>query len=336
MLNVDKLLEPIAGASRGGADLAFSFELDEIGQARQSDDPSLDQGAWVTSLKEADWKFVAKRSAQLIEQRSKDLQLAVWLAEAQAKTEGLRGLADALRVIAGLCERYWDDLYPLADEDGFERRIGNLCWIAARTPQLLREIPVTQASAGGAYSMADFELARARGADEVAEMDAVRQRSAKSFYETLIGDSDHCAAALTDLERIVDDRLGADGPSFSAVKSALQDLILFVTPAARKAGALPEPEPASAGREAGRTMEPAEAGAVDVIGPIRTRAQALAQLRAVAEFFRRTEPHSPVAYLADKAAGWGDLPLHVWLRAVMKDDASLARVEELLGVEPRK
>ena len=42
-----------------------------------------------------------------------------------------------------------------------------------------------------------------------------------------------------------------------------------------------------------------------------TRAQALAQLRVVADFFRRTDPHSPVAYLADKAARWGDMPLHV-------------------------
>jgi len=56
-------------------------------------------------------------------------------------------------------------------------------------------------------------------------------------------------------------------------------------------------------------------------------------LRAVAEFFRRTEPHSPVAYLADKAASWGEQPLHVWLKSVVKDAAALAHVDELLGVE---
>jgi type VI secretion system protein ImpA len=67
-------------------------------------------------------------------------------------------------------------------------------------------------------------------------------------------------------------------------------------------------------------------------GPIQTRAQALGQLRAVAAFFRSTEPHSPVAYLADKAAHWGEQPLHVWLRAVVKDDASFAHLEELLGI----
>ena len=57
--------------------------------------------------------------------------------------------------------------------------------------------------------------------------------------------------------------------------------------------------------------------------------------RAVAEFFRRTEPHSPVAYLADKAAMWGEQPLHVWLRGVVKDDAVCAQLEEMLGVTAR-
>jgi type VI secretion system protein ImpA len=70
-------------------------------------------------------------------------------------------------------------------------------------------------------------------------------------------------------------------------------------------------------------------------GPPQSRAQALAQLRAVADYFRRTEPHSPVAYLADKAAHWGEQPLHVWLRAVVKDDAAFAHIEEMLGVGMR-
>ena len=65
----------------------------------------------------------------------------------------------------------------------------------------------------------------------------------------------------------------------------------------------------------------------------QARAQAVAQLREVAAFFRRTEPHSPVAYLADKAAEWADMPLHEWLTTVVKDDASLAHIRELLGVK---
>jgi type VI secretion system protein ImpA len=331
MLNIEQLLTPIAGASPCGLDLAFSAELDEIAQARQADDPSLEQGPWVTTLKEADWKFVGKRCAQLIEQRSKDLQLAVWLAEASARTGGLRALGDSLLLLGGLCERFWDHLHPLPDEDGVERRIGNLCWIAARTPQLIRELPITE---GAAFSLRDFETARARGPEEGAESEAARRRSSRGFYEALMRDCDHCAAALGDLERVVDDRLGADGPSFRAAKSALEDLILFVTPSARETGALPAEVQGKAapGEKASAIAAPAPAGPV-ASGAIQTRAQALAQLRQVADFFRRTEPHSPVAYLADKAANWGEQPLHLWLRAVVKDDATLSRLEEMLGVE---
>ena len=68
-------------------------------------------------------------------------------------------------------------------------------------------------------------------------------------------------------------------------------------------------------------------------GPLRTRAQALQQLRDVAAFFRRTEPHSPVAYLAEKAVKWGDMPLHEWLRKVVKDQGAMSHLHELLGIE---
>src|SRR5690606_34848174 len=58
--------------------------------------------------------------------------------------------------------------------------------------------------------------------------------------------------------------------------------------------------------------------------------------REVAGYFRRTEPHSPVAYLADKAAHWGEVPLHVRLRRVVKDQRTLEQLEDLLdSSEPR-
>lgn len=326
MFDVEKLLAPISESQPCGEDISFAPELDAIANARRADDPTLEQGAWVTALKEADWKFVGTRCAQLIEQRSKDLQLAVWLAEASARTDGLRGLADSLALIGALCERYWDHLHPMPDEGGFEQRIGNIHWIANRAPQLILEIPITEGATG--YSMKDFEAARAHGAEALEEHEAARRRSSRSFYEELMRDCDQCAAALGDLERVVDDRVGNDGPSFSTAKAALQSLIHFVTPSARETGALP-----AAGPDAPVAASEGPAPRAISSGPIQNRAQALAQLRIVAEFFRRTEPHSPVAYLAEKAAKWGEQPLHLWLRTVIKEDAALARLEELLGVE---
>ena len=318
MLNLEELLAPIAGDAPCGEDLAFSPDLDAVNRARQADDPSIDQGAWVTTLKEADWKFVGKQCSMLIAQRSKDLQLAVWLTEASAKTAGLRGLADGLTLLADLCERYWDDLYPALD-DGVEQRIGNLCWIAARAPQLILEMPVTE---DGAFSMHRVEGATAAGPDVVAALDVARRRSARAFYVALLADAELCDAALARLEQAIDARLADDGPGFTAAKAALQTVLHFV----RSLAADPD-APAVAASVPG-----APPALAPLDGPMQSRAHALAQLRAVANFFRRTEPHSPVAYLADKAAQWGEQPLHVWLRGVIKDDHAFAQFEDLLGL----
>jgi len=331
MFTVDALLKPVSAAAPCGEDLAFSPELDAIAQARKADDPSIEQGAWVTTLKEADWKFVTKRCALLIETRSKDLQLAVWLAEASAKTGGLRLLGDALQVIAALCQRYWDDLYPLADEDGFERRIGNLSWLSARVPQLVAECPVTE---GAAFSMRDIEAARAHGAEAIANVEAARGRTSRAFQQALLDDCKHCLAALGEMEAAIDARFEADGPGFSGARTALQNLAHFVTPAATAVAAPAAGTVAAASPSA--AILPAAVAFPAVAGAIASRAQALCQLRAVAEFFRQTEPHSPVAYLAEKAARWGEQPLHLWLKTVVKDAGALAHVEELLGIVPEK
>lgn len=324
MLNLEQLLAPIDAARPCGEDLAFSSEIDAIVRARQADDPSIEQGAWVTELKEADWRFVAKQCAQLIETRSKDLQLAVWLAEASAKTAGLRGLGDSLLLIAQLCERWWESLYPLPEDGGFEQRIGNLAWVAARIGGWLREIALTEGA--DAYALRDVEAARVQGGDALARLETARQRGSAGFYVGLMRDCEHCVEALARLERSVDARLEADGPSFGAARSALEDLHVFLKPlAAAPAAAAQAAVPASGSM-------PAAPHVATAAGPLQTRAQALAQLRAVAEFFRRTEPHSPVAYLADKAAHWGEQPLHVWLRALVKDETAVAHIEEMLGV----
>jgi type VI secretion system protein ImpA len=327
MLNVDieldKLLVPISMDRPCGEDLAFSPEVDAINRARQADDPSIEQGAWVTALKEADWKFVTKRCTELLETRSKDLQLAVWLLEAATKTGGVAGMAGSMRLLSGLCERYWIELHPLPDEDGFERRIGNLAWAAARIAPLVKELPLAEGVTMGAW-----EAARGRGPEALAELEAARAKAPPAARQALAEAAHDCLAALAELEKVVDARLGVDGPSFGAARAALEsfeDMATPMVPARAQLDAKPGAV-ATVPQAAPRALPLPE-------GPVHSREQALAQLRMVAEFFRRTEPHSPVAYLAERAARWGEQPLHAWLRSVIKDDASLAKLEELLGIE---
>ncbi|MBB5367093.1 MULTISPECIES: type VI secretion system protein TssA [unclassified Janthinobacterium] len=337
MFNLDQLLLPVSAVHPCGEDISFSQELDAVARARQHDDPSLDQGEWVVALKEADWPFVATRCEQLIASHSKDLRVAVWLAEAHARTRHFRGLGDGYALLAGLCEQYWDGLFPLAEEGDQEQRIGNLFWLLTRTPQLVREIPLTDGAQGseGQFSLQDFDVARQRATSQaqavsegwgearhdegvtLAQMETARQRNTRAYTDGLLADARYCMQSLLALERCVDARLGTDGPSFRAAREALENAIHFISPL------LPGTELPGA--------VPGAAPAIDNGSAIVQRHQALAQLRQVADFFRRTEPHSPVAYLADKAASWGEMPLHVWLRAVVKDQGTLAQLDEMLG-----
>ena len=183
------------------------------------------------------------------------------------------------------------------------------------------------------------------------------------------------AAALSRLESLCDAALGPDSPSFAAAHRALAAAAAATRRLAREAGAaVAEPDAADAGApdagapdagapdagapdagnggagedEAGseeplrRGSSGAAAGAAppaaDAVPavPAEARQRALDQLRAAADYFRCAEPHSPVGYLADKALRWAALPLHLWLREVLRDDASRAHLEELLGCPERE
>jgi type VI secretion system protein ImpA len=345
-LTLPDLLAPIAPAAPCGEDLSFSAEFDAILEMRRADDPTLDQGEWVTELKQADWAGAAAQCEALLRTRTKDIRVAVWLIEALARRDGFAGLQRGLEALAGLCERYWDTLHPRAEgADGAEQRIGNLSWLAARGVDFVRTVPLTDAEAGR-FSLRDHEAARAlaavvqRGAATDGEpvpserptldaFDKAARDSTPEFLQTSLRDAVAARAALQRLQGVLDRRLGTEGPSFAPIREALDDAVRMAERLARSGGA-----------GGGTDVRPAPAATialtrVEELPPsaaIPSRAHALQQLRLVAEYFRRTEPHSPVAYLASKAAQWGEMPLHEWLRTVLKDAAALAHVEELLGI----
>lgn len=363
MSDIDALLQPIPGPAPCGADMVFSAEFDAIREARRHDDPHLDQGDWVIDIKEADWPQVIRICTDVLATRSKDVRVAAWLAEAWAKTRGFAGLRDGFLLVDGLCRHYWDGLHPVPDEGDAQQRVGNLAWLLSRSQQLVRELPLTQ-SEGGRFGAVLWDSASqlanaikrtpqnaadmSRGKVTLDQFDAARRDTPPAFYSDLESQLQSCFAAVDVLELTLTERLGDDGPAFTPLRTALQDVTELVHRFAREAGLLvradlapPAAAPASspAGAPAIR-MEPTLTAAADLPpavpaparGPLQTRDQALAQLREVAEFFRRTEPHSPVAYLADKAASWGEMSLHLWLRTVVKNGEALSGLEELLGV----
>lgn len=369
MTDLNALLQPIPGDAPCGVDLVFSPEFDAIREARRHDDPQLDQGDWVIDLKEADWPEVARICSTVLRDRSKDIRIASWLAEAWAKTRGFAGLRDGYLLIDGLCRDYWEGLHPVPEDGDVQQRVGNLAWLLSRSQQLIGEIPLTQADGaryGAVLWEAASQLANAvkrtpdnaneltRGKLTLDRYDAARRDTPPSFYSELDAQLEGCAQSLAQLERTLDERLGEDSPAFSRVRESLRNVTELAHRFARDAGLLVRADLAAASSPVASApavparVEPTLPAAdhfpavqapahgappAAARGPIQTREQALAQLREVADFFRRTEPHSPVAYLADKAASWGEMSLHLWLRTVVKNDETLSGLEELLGIK---
>ena len=63
------------------------------------------------------------------------------------------------------------------------------------------------------------------------------------------------------------------------------------------------------------------------------RQDALRRLVAIGDFFRRTEPHTPISFLVQRAVRWGNMPFGSWLQEVIHDQAVLAHVRETLGIQ---
>ena len=79
-------------------------------------------------------------------------------------------------------------------------------------------------------------------------------------------------------------------------------------------------------RRRSRCWQPAAAK-----GAINSRQDALRRLAEIADFFQKTEPHSPVSYLVQRAVKWGNMPLESWLQDVIKDDSILGQLRQTLG-----
>lgn len=295
---IDELLQPIAEGAPCGEDLSFSAEFDEIAELRREDDASLPLG---------DWK-----------EKGKEPKVADWDGLCTLCERLLRTRSKDLRLAGWLADGWYQQrgLAGLADGLVLCARLAEQHWDHVH-PQ--PEDDGDQEQRVGALRWLLARTVALVGFARNAPVVEPRLRDARAAFE-----------GLARLQGVVDPRLGADGPSFMAARDALKALMDDLPAEAEDLEPAPDAGVAVPGAPAGQAAVAAQGG------PLQTRAQALHQLKQVAEFFRRTEPHSPVAYLADKAAKWGAMDLHSWLRTVIKDEGSMAQLEELLGVEPPK
>jgi len=356
-MDFELLIRPLDSEhGRCGESMMFSSEFDEIQEARRFDDPSLSQGEWVTDIKEADWGRVRRICEEVLANKSKDLRVAGWLVEALGQTQGLAGLIEGYVLLNHLCEIFWSEIHPQPEDGEMEQRVGNFDWLVNQTSRLIRQFPLTS-SPKGCFSSLDLESARLMAwsiernpgrAEEFAQaskislemFEAARKDTALVYFQNNLRDAELLKESMVSLQSLLDRLMNSSAPAFGSAFEQLDDICRnFRRYAGTGTGLKGEPSAniaeidAEGNETSDATGEVRLRGSAFSAGPLRSREQAIQQLQEIAAFFKQTEPHSPVAYLAEKAAKWGSMSLHEWLRSVVKDNTALSQMEELLGVE---
>ncbi|WP_315981935.1 hypothetical protein [Aliamphritea spongicola] len=128
----------------------------------------------------------------------------------------------------------------------------------------------------------------------------------------------------------------AEAPAETVAETGVETLAEAAPqPAAEAPVAAAQPAVSSApAQPAAAAPAVAPVALADVAGAIQSRDQAFQNLRQIADYFRQTEPHSPVYMLIERAIRWGYLPLPELLAEMVGDNASvMARIETMAGLE---
>jgi type VI secretion system protein ImpA len=297
--NVEAWSQPIAPEQPCGENLEDQLPLVALdalrlfGQSRPIDTDD--------TRKPVDWAEVRSLALEGLV-RSHDLRLLGYLGTAALRTDGLAAFFDTLITASRWLETFWVEVYPQIDEDAIARRNALNC-LADPMAVLdrLRRAVVVESRQHGRFSLRDIDIAKgnlqpgpSEGRPELAQIEAA---FAEMPLEALTGLQDGTASALEAVTRI-DAKMRDDGDagvSFEALSQQLARLRLVVQ--AQVALRVPAAEEGAA--SGGVTG--VAAASQSAPGTIGSRQDATRALEAVAEYFRRNEPSSPVPLLLDRA-----------------------------------
>lgn len=358
VVDLEALLQPISDEAPSGESLRYAGVYDQVAEARRADDV-LNRGDWQTDLKVADYRTVIDLAIPALTGQTKDLQISVWLAEALMKQYGFAGLRDSLQLLVGLHEKFWDTVHPEIDEGDMEGRANAISWFDTTASFVVKEAKIT-GYAG--YSFIDWEDSKVfdipENLDTYSTEDQVRysqlkaqaekeqrvtadmwrkERAAtrRAFCEQVNFTIEECWAAFHDLNRVIEEKYDRNQmPGLSNFKKSLDavhDQVKKLLEEKRQEEPDAVDESAESGEQDGSAEGGTRVGGTGTTGAIQNRNDALKRLAEIADFFQKTEPHSPVAYLVQRAVKWGHMPLESWLKDVIKDETILYQLRQTLG-----
>lgn len=332
--DVEALLVPVSEDAPSGPNLEYDLAFTALEQAA-APKAEKSMGASVIAGEEPDWQDVIDRSETLLS-RSKDLRVAIHLATAWLKRDGLPGGAAGLALVHGIVERFWPDFHPqldAEDDDDPTFRVNSAAPLASPNDWLkhLRVTPFVASNRLGRFSLRDLRIAngtlkvapKAARDDEDAAPEAqptmtLIEGCCKDAPESLLfANADAISAALESakaIDRLFTNQLGASGPDLKNLLTDLADLKKFVDPqaAARRpvaaarvqTAAIDDGDADSDDDEYVPSNASARSGSAVVMGrsgPISGPDDVIRRIDELCDYYAVAEPSSPVPLLLRRA-----------------------------------
>lgn len=340
-VSMNDLLQPITETDPAGHALKSGGVYQTLQGARRRDDPSLPQGPWQHELKRADWELVARLAVETLRSKSKDLQIAAWLLEAQIHQCGFEGVAPSIVLLEQLLRRFGDQLHPQEPDGGKLHRANVLRWINRKLLPQLKLLPMTACAPGEEFSWAAREAAwrseQLREAEPDAgqptlqQLQAAMARTATAHHAQLRQHLRLAIDATALLAAACDDVFEHDPPSLGAFGALLRQILDAVEAELHRRGGLAASPPAQEIGEPAPASEPA--ARVPVGNLAAERAHAYAQLEQAAQTLMLTDPHSPAPYLVQRALQWSRLSTAELYEEVFIRMGGQLNIFELLGLQ---
>ena len=363
--DLDALLAPIPGDAPQGIDVREDYSArspysrlrDARSDARDAEkqaeapDPDGPPPADPFPL----WRNLREIGVKLLAETTKDLEVAAWLTEAYVRSHGLSGLAACSQLIAGLAEAYWDDIFPLPDDYGMETRVAPITGLNGQggggsLMAPLHKLTFFNRADGSSVAFYQYRAsARLSSLDTAARQQRIEAgaipfeevekeaRTIGRFNMAKVRDEAHTALeAWEAMATILDEKAGADAPSTSQVRDLIREIAEIATRyAPKEEGDAVADEIESAGGATESTAGgPASAKLGGVAERAVTREDALRNLESIAEFFRKTEPQSPLSFTLDEAVRRARMPWLDLLDEVIGDRGTRDSILTALGIRP--
>lgn len=293
------------------------------------------------------WFQLKKMALQALEHETKDLEVVAWLIEAVTRIDGIKGLSFGYQLASQLITSYWEQgIYPLIDEDGIETRVAPLSGLngfdgAGTLITPIKSVVITdndeylpvcvwQYEQAVQLERLDAEKKQNRIDNGTIPLENIKKSvllTEPSFYKDLLADVQSALETYESFTNEFDRVCESLTQPTSNIRNALKECIAAVEYLAKDKLMWSE-EPVSQDDEDGATDIP---GAE--VRAIKHREQAVNTLRQVAQYFRETEPHSPISYLLEQSIRWSDLSLPELLQQLIPEEGAREQYFKLTGID---